>query len=679
MPAREITFGDDATRGLLRGVSKAADAVRLTLGPVSRNILVQKAAMPELVTTGSTIAANIDLKDPTEQMGAMLLRSVADTIEKNPDAGYGSTTGMVLADALLREGARALAHSENHNALLKGIERMVALTVEELASFSEIADENMLRGVAVTAANGDAEVGAMVAEAVLEFTPTGLIVVEEGRRPGFERVVVEGLRIESGYISHYFITEPEREEAVLEKPRILLTTQRLSAAADIVPLMERASKEGSPLLVIAEKVEAEALATMVVNKMKDVLKIVAVCFPMTSEAGRAIAEDIATVTGTVLLGRERGASLEHATVDQLGRCERVVITKNDTTILGGIAKPEVIETAIRRLTDATKNAHVADLDALLQRTGRLRGRALVLRVSAPTESELKPKLRLVTGTLQAVRSAAAGGVVAGGGVALLRASCFLGWDAKSTDEQLAARVVTRACEAPMRQIAYNAGYEPASVVGRVRQSRSATLGFNALTGRYEDLLVCGVLDTTNMLCIGLRTAASVAVSVLRAGASIHAVVPLARLTEFERKYAKQGKYVETKSLVLPGEIAGDDDGALVYAVLRGADEAGPLVVGRSYVLETGVTKARNTQARVGSKSEDRSLELCVLVVADSAQCDPSRMQLITVPSKEECGSAEFVIVPVETGERTVEIEFFYARVLAARITLAFHVAVETQI
>ena len=676
MPAREIIFNDDVPRGLLRGISKVADAVRLTLGPVSRNILVETAGLPEVVISGSAIAACINLKDPSEQMGAMLLRSVAEAIEK--EVGDGSTTAMVLAEALLQEGIRALAHGGNRKALLYEIDRMVALTIEEIASFSETPDENMLRWVAVTAANGDAEVGAKVAEAVLEFTPNGLIMVVEGRRPGVESVVVDGLRIESGYVSPNFMTDVERREAFLEEPRILVTTQKLSAVADVAPLMERAVAAGSPLLVIAEKVEGEALATMVVNKMKGVLKIAAVCFPMNSQAGRAMAEDIATVTGTVLLGHERGVSLSQATVDQLGRCERVVVTDKDTTILGGIAKPEVIETAIRRLTESTKGERGTDPDLLHKRAGRLRGRALVLRVGALMESEVKPKRMLVERTLRAVRNAATGGIVAGGGVALLRAAGALGWEAKSTDRQLALRVVTRACEAPMRQIAYNAGYEPANVIGRVRESRSATLGFNALTGRYENLLASGVVDATNLLCAGLRTATSLAVSVLRAAVSVHDAVPPTRVTAFERKYAKQGRYIATQALALPRDGAGDDDGLLAYAVLRGADLVGPLVAERTYVLEVGVTKVRIAQARTGSDCEEGNLELCILISAYSAKRNPSRMQLLTVAAGEECGSVEFPIVPLEVGASTVEIEFFYERVLAARITLPLDVTVEAQ-
>jgi chaperonin GroEL len=677
MPAREITFGDDMTEGLLRGVRKVADVVRLTLGPPSRAVLMQTAAKPEMVGNGSAIARGIDLKDPTEQMGAMLLRSVADAIEK--ETGDGCTTAIVLADALLREGVRALAQGGNRTKLLNEIDRMVALTVEEVSSFSETADEKMLRGVALTAANGDIEVGAIVAEAVLEFTPEGLIVIEEGQRPGVEREVLSGFRIESGYISHYFTTDAERREAVLEGPRIAVTTGKLSAFADVAPLMEWAAKTGSPLLVIAENVEGELLTTMVTNKLKGVLKIAAVRLPMNSPAGRAMAEDIATVTGTVLLAHERGESLAQASVDQLGRCKRAVLTDKDTMILEGVAQPEVIETAIRRLTNAAKGDRGADRDALYQRMGRLRGRALVLRVGAPTESEVKPKLMLVERTLRAVRNAAKDGVVVGGGVALLRAASTLRWAATSTEAQLAARVVTLACEAPMRQIVYNAGYEPAVVIGRVRESRSATLGFNALTGRYEDLLASMVVDASNVLCAGLRTAASVAVSVLRAGVSVREAVPPPRLTEFERKYAKQGGYIATQSLALPEEMAGDDDSLLAYALLRGADEAGPLVAERTYVLETGLTRVRKTQTGAGSEREERSLELYVLVAAYSARCHPSRVQLLTVPAGEQCGSVEFAIVPLEAGGRTVEVEFFYERVLAARITLAFDVAAGAQV
>jgi chaperonin GroEL len=676
MPAREITFGDDMTGGLLRGVKKVADVVRLTLGPPSRRVLMQTAARPEAVGDGASIAKGINLKDPAEQMGALLLRSVADAIEN--DTGDGCTTAMVLADALLREGVRALAQGGNRTTLLNEIERMAALVVEEVASFSETADEKTLRGVALTAANGDAEVGEAVAEAVLEFTPHGMFVVEQGQRPGVEREVASGFRIESGFISHYFITDAERREAVLDEPRIAVTTAKLSAFADVSPLMEWAAKAGSPLLVIAEDVSGEALATMVTNKLRDVLKVAAVRLPMSSPAGRAMAEDIATVTGTLVFAYERGESLAQASAAQLGRCSRAVLTDRDTAILGGVAQPEAMESLIRRLTNAAKDQRGADRDALYQRMGRLRGKALVLRVGAPTESEVKPKLMLVQRTLRTVCNAAVGGVVVGGGVALLRAAGTLAWAATSTESQLAARVVASACEAPMRQIVYNAGYEPAVVIGRVRGNRSAALGFNAITGRYEDLLASMVVDPTNVRCAGLRTAASVALSVLRAGASVREAVPPPRLTEFERKYAKLGGYIATQSLALPGEMAVDDDSLLAYALLRGGDGAGPLVAKRTYVLETGITRLRKARTGGDPEGAEPRLDLFVLVAADSVRCDPSRVQPLLVPAGKESGSVEFFLGPLETGGRTVEVEFFYQRVLAAKVTLAFDVAGEAQ-
>jgi chaperonin GroEL len=525
MSAKEIQYGQDARERLLRGVDQLARAVRVTLGPRGRNVMIEKSwGAPTITKDGVTVAKEIDLADPFENLAAQMVREVAS---KTSDvAGDGTTTATVLAQAIFREGAKLVAAGMNAMDLKRGIDKAVAVLVESLAKQTKkTRSSEEIAQVGTISANGDETIGQLLAEAMEKVGKEGVITVEEAKGIETTLDVVEGMQIDRGYLSPYFVTDPQAMEVVLEDAVVLLHEKKIANMKDLLPLLEQVAQSAQPLLIVAEDLEGDALATLVVNKLRGTLQCTAVKAPGFGDRRKALLEDMAILTGGRLIAEELGLKLENVTLKDLGRVKKVVIDKDTTTLIEGGGKKSEIEARcnqIRQQLEDTTSDY--DREKLQERLAKLAGGVAVLKVGAATETEMKEKKARVEDALHATRAAVEEGVVAGGGVALLRAQSALdGLESglREQDERAGVSIVRRAIEEPLRWIAANAGLEGAVVVQKVKEGRGS-FGFNAATEKYEDLVQAGVIDPTKVVRAALQNAASVASLLLTADALIAA-------------------------------------------------------------------------------------------------------------------------------------------------------------
>jgi chaperonin GroEL len=522
MAAKQIVYSENSRQAILRGVNQLADAVKVTLGPKGRNVVLEKKfGGPTITKDGVTVAKEVELKDPLENMGAQMVREVAS---KTSDvAGDGTTTATVLAQCIFREGVKSVAAGANPMELKRGIERAVEAVVAEVKKYSiETKTNETIAQVGTISANGDATIGNTIAEAMKKVGKDGVITVEESKTMVTELETVEGMQFDRGYLSPYFVSDPERMECVLEDPYILIHEKKISNMKDLLPVLEQIARSGKPLLVIAEEVEGEALATLVVNKLRGTLNACAVKAPGFGDRRKAMLEDIAILTGGKAIFEETGIKLEGVKLEDLGKAKRVTVDKDNTTIIDGGGKAKDIEGRIKQLRAQVEDTTSEyDREKLQERLAKLAGGVAVIKVGAATETEMKEKKARVEDALHATRAAVEEGIVPGGGVALLRAASVLdSLKSGENDEKIGINIVRRACEEPVRQIVGNGGWEGAIVIEKIRASKDANYGFNAATGGYEDLVKAGVIDPTKVTRSALQNAASISALMLTTEAMI---------------------------------------------------------------------------------------------------------------------------------------------------------------
>jgi len=512
MAAKDVYFASDARDRMLRGVNILANAVKVTLGPKGRNVVIEKSfGAPRSTKDGVSVAKEIELSDKFENLGAQLIREVAS--KTNDKAGDGTTTATVLAQAIVVEGLKSVAAGMNPMDLKRGVDKAVQRVVAEIkATSKKVTTNDEIAQVGAISANGDKEVGDMIAKAMEKVGNEGVITVEEAKTLETELEVVEGMQFDRGYLSPYFITNADKMEAVLEDPLILLFEKKLSSLQALLPVLEAVVQTGRPLLIIAEDIEGEALATLVVNKLRGGLRVAAVKAPGFGDRRKAMLEDIATLTAGQLISEDLGIKLENVTLEMLGKAKKVTITKDDTTIVDGLGEKADIEARIgqikRQIEDTSSDY---DKEKLQERLAKLAGGVAVVRVGGSTEVEVKEKKDRVDDALNATRAAVEEGIVPGGGVALLKASKVLdGFKGDNDDQDAGIAIVRRALQAPIRQIAENAGVEGSIVVGKILENASATFGFNAQTEEYVDLIAAGIIDPAKVVRTALQDAASVA-------------------------------------------------------------------------------------------------------------------------------------------------------------------------
>jgi len=511
MAAKELYFDTEARSALKRGVDQLAEAVKVTLGPKGRNVVIDKKfGSPTVTKDGVTVAKEVELTDPIENMGAQMVKEVAT---KTSDlAGDGTTTATVLAQAIFREGLKNVTAGANPMALKRGIDRAVGAVVDELRAISvPTSGKKEIAQVGTISANNDKEIGDLIAEAMEKVGKDGVITVEEAKGLETTLETVEGMQFDRGYVSPYFVTDPDKMEAALEDALILIHDKKISSMKDLLPILEKVAQMGKPLLIIAEDVEGEALATLVVNKLRGTLRVCAVKAPGFGDRRKAMLQDIAILTGGQVISEEVGFKLENAVVTDLGRAKRVVVDKDNTTIIDGAGTDDAIQGRVKEITAAIdKSTSDYDTEKLRERLAKLAGGVAVINVGAATESEMKEKKARVEDALHATRAAVEEGIVPGGGVALIRAQKSLK-DLKlnDSDEQIGVDIIRRAIEEPIRMIVQNAGGEGSIVVEKVRAAKDNTFGYNALTDTYEDLVQAGVIDPTKGTRTALQNAASI--------------------------------------------------------------------------------------------------------------------------------------------------------------------------
>jgi chaperonin GroEL len=507
--AKDIIYREDARNAILRGVNALADAVKVTLGPKGRNVILDKKFGSPLITKdGVTVAKEVDLKEPMENLGARMVREVAS---KTSDvAGDGTTTATILAQCIYREGIKNVTAGANPMQIKRGIEKAVSVVTEELKRLSKPVKGKMIAQVGTISANSDETIGTIIAEAMEKVGKDGVITVEESRSMETSLEVVEGMRFDRGYLSPYFVTDPERMEVVLENPFILIHEKKISSMKDLLPILEKIAQQGAPLLIIAEEVEGEALATLVVNKLRGTLKAAAVKAPGYGDRRKAMLEDIAILTGGKAVTEDLGIKLENVKLEDLGRAKKVTIDKDNTTIVEGAGKSKDIEARVRQIrTQVDETTSDYDREKLQERLAKLVGGVAVIKVGAATETEMKEKKARVEDAMHATKAAVEEGIVPGGGVALLRAQKAIEAIKAEGDLQVGISIIKRALEEPLRQIAQNAGFEGAVVVARVREMKTDE-GFNALTDKFENLVDAGVIDPTKVVRSALQNASSIA-------------------------------------------------------------------------------------------------------------------------------------------------------------------------
>ncbi len=522
MAAKQVHFSTDAREKMLRGVNILANAVKVTLGPKGRNVVIEKSfGAPRSTKDGVSVAKEIELEDKFENMGAQMIREVAS--KTNDKAGDGTTTATVLAQAIVTEGMKSVAAGMNPMDLKRGVEKAVIAVVAEIKKSSrKVTTNDEIAQVGTISANGDSDVGAMIARAMEKVGNEGVITVEEAKSLDTELEVVEGMQFDRGYLSPYFITNADKMEVQLDEPLILLHEKKLSSLQPMLPVLEAVVQSGRPLLIIAEDIEGEALATLVVNKLRGGLRVAAVKAPGFGDRRKAMLEDIAILTGGQVISEDLGIKLETVTLDMLGKAKKVTITKEDTTIVDGSGEKAGIEARIgqikKQIEDTTSDY---DKEKLQERLAKLAGGVAVVRVGGSTEIEVKEKKDRVDDALNATRAAVEEGIVPGGGVALLKASLVLiGMTGDNADQNAGIAIVRRALQAPIRQIAENAGVEGSIVVGKVLENKSPTFGFNAQTEEYVDLVQAGVIDPAKVVRTALQDASSVAALMITTEAAV---------------------------------------------------------------------------------------------------------------------------------------------------------------
>ncbi|MGD1879683.1 MAG: chaperonin GroEL [Kiloniellaceae bacterium] len=512
MTAKDVKFSTDARERMLRGVDILANAVKVTLGPKGRNVVLDKSyGAPRVTKDGVTVAKDIELKDKFENMGAQMVREVAS--RTSDIAGDGTTTATVLAQAIVREGVKSVAAGMNPMDLKRGIDLAVQTVVEDLKKRSrKISSNAEIAQVGTISANGDAEIGGMLAEAMQRVGNEGVITIEEAKSFDTELEVVEGMQFDRGYLSPYFITDAEKMQAVLDDPYVLIHEKKLSGLQTMLPLLEAVVQSGKPLLIIAEDVEGEALATLVVNRLRGGLKVAAVKAPGFGDRRKAMLQDIAVLTGGTAVSEDVGIKLENVTLDMLGRAKRVIITKDETTVVSGSGKKADIQARCSQLkAQIEETTSDYDREKLQERLAKLAGGVAVIRVGGVTETEVKERKDRVDDALHATRAAVEEGIVPGGGTALLRSVAKLAkLEVENADQMVGIRIVRRALDAPLRQLAENAGTDGSIVIGKVLENKDPQWGYNAQTGKYTDLVKDGVIDPTKVVRAALQHAGSVA-------------------------------------------------------------------------------------------------------------------------------------------------------------------------
>jgi chaperonin GroEL len=519
--AKQITHGEAGRAAILRGVNQLADAVKITLGPKGRNVVLGRSyGSPTITKDGVTVAKEIDLKDPMENMGAQMVREVAS---KTSDvAGDGTTTATVLAQAIYREGVKTVAAGANPMALKRGIDKAVERATAAIKKLSKPVAGDMIAQVGTISANGDATIGELIAEAMAKVGKDGVITVEDAKTMETDLEFVEGMQFDRGYLSPYFITDAEKMEAVLTNPLILLSEKKITAMRDLLPILEQVAKLGKPILIIAEDVDGEALATLVVNKLRGTINVAAVKAPGFGDRRKELLQDIAILTGGKVISEDLGIKLENVTVEDLGRAKKVTINKDDTIIIDGAGDTETLRARVKTLKAQIEDTSSDyDREKLQERLAKLVGGVAVIRVGAATETELKEKKARVEDAMNATRAAVEEGIVAGGGVALIRAAKALdkfkvfeknedGETIGDEDEQIGVNIIRRALEEPLRQIVQNAGKEGAVIVEKVRANKDPNFGYNAATENFEDLVAAGIIDPAKVTRCALQNAASIA-------------------------------------------------------------------------------------------------------------------------------------------------------------------------
>jgi chaperonin GroEL len=507
--AKQIVHGEESRQAILRGVNLLADAVKITLGPKGRNVVLDKKfGSPTITKDGVTVAKEIELKEPLENMGAQMVKEVAS---KTSDvAGDGTTTATVLAQAIFREGVKTVAAGANPMAVKRGIERAVEVAVERVKELAKPVKGDMIAQVATVSANNDSTIGNIIAEAMKKVGKDGVITVEEAKAIETTLDVVEGMQFDRGYLSPYFVTDPDRMECVLENALVLIHEKKISTMKDLLPLLEQVAKMGRPLLIIAEDVEGEALATLVVNKLRGTLQAIAVKAPGFGDRRKAMLEDIAILTGGKSMTEDLGIKLENVHIEDLGRAKKIVIDKDNTTIVEGAGKHQAIEGRVKQLrTQIDETTSDYDREKLQERLAKLVGGVAVIKVGAATETEMKEKKARVEDAMHATRAAVEEGIVPGGGVAFIRVLPALEKLKLDGDEQIGVNIVKRSLEEPLRMIASNAGMEGAVVLGKVKESKDTNYGFNAATDEYTDMISAGILDPAKVTRTALQNAASI--------------------------------------------------------------------------------------------------------------------------------------------------------------------------
>ena len=522
--AKQIVYSDNSRQAILRGVNQLADTVKVTLGPRGRNVVLEKKfGGPTITKDGVTVAKEIELKDPLENMGAQMLREVAS---KTSDvAGDGTTTATILAQAIFREGVKAVTAGANPMSIKRGIDKAVEVAVEEIRKLSRPVSGDMIAQVGRISANSDSTIGDVIAEAMQKVGKDGVITVEEAKTMTTELQTVDGMQFDRGYLSPYFVTDQERMECVLEDCYVLIHEKKIANMKDILPVLEQIARAGKPLLILSEEVEGEALATLVVNKLRGTLNACAVKAPGFGDRRKAMLEDISILTGGTAIMEETGLKLESVKLEDLGKARRVTVTKDNTTIIDGGGKQTAIEGRIKQIrTQVAETTSDYDREKLQERLAKLAGGVAIIKVGAATETEMKEKKARVEDALHATRAAVEEGIVPGGGVALLRASMALDNLKLEGDEQFGVTIVRRACEEPIRQIVMNGGGEGAVIIEKIKTNHNVNFGFNASTDEYEDLVTAGVIDPTKVTRTALQNAASIASLMLTTEAMICAIV-----------------------------------------------------------------------------------------------------------------------------------------------------------
>jgi chaperonin GroEL len=517
--AKQITYGDESRQQILRGVNRLADAVRVTLGPKGRNVVLDKKFGAPLITKdGVTVAKEIDLKDPLENMGAQMVKEVAS---KTSDvAGDGTTTATVLAQAIYREGSKNVTAGANPMAIKRGIDKAVSAVSEELKKLSKPVKGKMIAQVGSISANNDEEIGRIIAEAMEKVGKDGVITVEEAKSMETSLEVVEGMQVDRGYLSPYFVTDPERMECVLDNALVLIHEKKISNMKDLLPLLEQVAKLAQPLLIVAEDLEGDALATLVVNKLRGTLQVCAIKAPGYGDRRKEMLQDLAVLTGGKAVTEDLGIKLENIKIEDLGKAKKITVDKEHTTIVEGAGKKADIEGRVKQLrAQIEETTSDYDREKLQERLAKLVGGVAIIKVGAATETEMKEKKARVEDAMHATKAAVEEGIVPGGGVALLRCSKALEAIKAEGDEAVGVAIIRRALEEPVRQIAGNAGHEGAVVVAKVREMK-ADEGFNALNEKYENLVEAGVIDPTKVVRSALQNAASIASLLLTTEATI---------------------------------------------------------------------------------------------------------------------------------------------------------------